>query len=71
MSRGSSAHPATAAKIIASFEFFERSAIFDGDRDYSAVQVNGTSFGDTVGISVGGNTGFPGNFSSRLSDRGL
>ena len=51
-------------KIIASFEFFERSAIFDGDRDYSAVQVNGTSFGDTVGISVGGNTGFPGNFST-------
>ena len=51
-------------KVIASFEFFERSAIFDGDRDYSAVQVNGTSFGDTVGISVGGNTGFPGNFST-------
>ena len=51
-------------KIIASFEFFERSAIFDGDRDYSSVQVNGTSFGDTMGISVGGNTGFPPNFST-------
>ena len=51
-------------RVIASFEFFERDAIFDGDRDYSSVQVNGTSFGDTVGISVGGNTGFPGNFST-------
>ena len=51
-------------KVIASFEFYERSAIFDGDRDYSSVQVNGTSFGDTVGISVGGNTGFPFNFST-------
>ena len=51
-------------KIVASFEFFERSAIFDGDRDYSSVQVNGTSFGDTMGISVGGNTGFPPNFST-------
>ena len=51
-------------KVIASFEFFERKAIFDGDRDYSSVQVNGDSFGDTVGISVGGNTGFPGNFST-------
>ena len=51
-------------RVIASFEFFEREAIFDGDRDYSSVQVNGTGFGDTVGISVGGNTGFPGNFST-------
>ena len=51
-------------KVIASFEFFQRSAIFDGDRDYSSVQVNGTGFGDTVGISVGGNTGFPANFST-------
>ena len=51
-------------KVIASFEFFERSAIFDGDRDYSAVQVNGTSFGDTVGISVGGNTGFAPGFAA-------
>ena len=51
-------------KVIASFEFFERSAIFDGDRDYSAVQVDGTSFGDTVGISVGGNTGFAPGFAA-------
>lgn len=28
------------------------------------MQVNGDTFGDTVGISVGGNTGFPGNFST-------
>ena len=51
-------------KVIASFEFFERKAIFDGDRDYSSVQVNGTTFGDTVGISVGGNTGFAPGFSA-------
>ena len=51
-------------KVIASFEFFQRAPIFDGDRDYSAVQINGDTFGDTVGISVGGNTGFPGNFST-------
>ena len=50
-------------KVLASMEFYERGAIFDGDRDYSAVQINGTSFGDTVGVSVGGNTGFPPNFS--------
>ena len=51
-------------KVLASMEFYERGAIFDGDRDYSAVQINGTSFGDTVGVSVGGNTGFPPNFST-------
>ena len=51
-------------KVLAAFEYFEREAIFDGDRDYSSVQVNGTSFGDTVGISVGGNTGFAPNFST-------
>ena len=51
-------------KVLASMEFYERGAIFDGDRDYSAVQINGTSFGDLVGVSVGGNTGFPPNFST-------
>jgi len=45
-------------KIIASLEWFSRDAIFDKDRDYSAAQVNGPSFNDTVGVSVGGNTGF-------------
>ena len=45
-------------KIIASVEYYQRDAIFDADRDYSAAQVNGPSFGDTVGVSVGGNTGF-------------
>jgi len=51
-------------KIIASLEWFKRDAIFDKDRDYSAAQVNGTSFGDTVGVSVGGNTGFVPGFPS-------
>ncbi len=51
-------------KVLASAEYYRRKAIFDGDRDYSSVQVNGTGFGDTVGISVGGNTGFPLNFST-------
>ena len=50
-------------KIIVAAEYFKREEIYDGDRDYSGVQVNGTSFGDTVGISVGGNTGFTPNFS--------
>jgi len=45
-------------KVIASVEYYQRDAIFDADRDYSAAQVNGSSFGDTVGVSVGGNTGF-------------
>ena len=45
-------------KIIASVEYYQRDAIFDADRDYSAAQVNGPTFGDTVGVSVGGNTGF-------------
>ena len=45
-------------KVIASLEWFSRDAIFDKDRDYSAAQVNGPSFSDTVGVSVGGNTGF-------------
>lgn len=51
-------------KILASLEWFKRDAIFDGDRDYSRAQVNGTSFGDTVGVSVGGNTGFVPGFPS-------
>ena len=37
-------------KIIASVEYYQRDAIFDADRDYSAAQVNGPSFGDTVGV---------------------
>ncbi len=50
-------------KIIVAADYFKKEAIFDVDRDYSATQVNGTGFGDTVGISVGGNTGFTPNFS--------
>ena len=51
-------------KVIASVEYYQRDAIFDADRDYSAAQVNGSSFGDTVGVSVGGNTGFVPGFPS-------
>ena len=51
-------------KVIASVEYYQRDAIFDADRDYSAAQVNGPSFGDTVGVSVGGNTGFVPGFPS-------
>ena len=45
-------------RVTASVEWYSRDPIFDGDRDYSQVQLNGPSFGDTVGVSVGGNTGF-------------
>ena len=54
-------------KVLSTFEFYERAAIFDGDRDYSAVQINGSSFGDTVGVSVGGNTGFLPGFSGAFT----
>lgn len=50
--------------IIAGAEYFNREAIFDRDRPYSAAQVNGPDFSDTVGISVGGNTGFEPDFSA-------
>ncbi|MCH2191198.1 MAG: TonB-dependent receptor [Gammaproteobacteria bacterium] len=50
--------------IIAGAEYFNRDAIFDRDRPYSAAQVNGPTFGDVVGISVGGNTGFETDFSA-------
>jgi len=49
--------------IMAGAEYFNREAVFDRDRPYSAAQVNGPDFGDTVGISVGGNTGFLPDFS--------
>ena len=51
-------------RVTASVEWYTRDPIFDGDRDYSAVQINGPSFGDTVGVSVGGNTGFVLGFPS-------
>jgi iron complex outermembrane receptor protein len=51
-------------RVTASVEWYTRDPIFDGDRDYSAVQINGPSFGDTVGVSVGGNTGFVPGFPS-------
>lgn len=51
-------------KVIASVEYYKRDPIFDGDRDYSKASVNGPTFGDTVGVSVGGNTGFVPGFPS-------
>ncbi len=50
--------------IIAGAEYFNRDAVFDRDRPYSAAQVNGANFSDTVGISVGGNTAFETDFSN-------
>ena len=51
-------------RVTASVEYYSRDPIFDGDRDYSQVSINGPSFGDTVGVSVGGNTGFVPGFPS-------
>ncbi len=51
--------------MVFAAEFFRRNPVFDKDRDYSKVQVlqEGGVFGvDTVGISVGGNTGFTTDF---------
>ena len=39
-------------------ELFSRDPIFDGDRAYSSVQINGPNLGDTIGVSAGGNTAF-------------
>ena len=50
-------------KLIASAEYYRRDAIFDRDREYSAAKVEGTTFGDVTGISVGGNTAFTNTFS--------
>lgn len=44
--------------VLFTAELFERDPIFDGDRDYSAVQINGPNLGDTIGVSAGGNTAF-------------
>ena len=44
--------------IMIGGEYFDREAISDADRDYSRASVFGTSFNDTEGVSVGGNTGF-------------
>ena len=50
-------------------EFFRRDIVFDRDRDYSRVQIlePGGPFGNQVGISVGGNTGFTTNYSEAFA----
>lgn len=56
--------------IIFAAEFFRRDPVFDKDRDFSGVQISqqGGVFGrDTVGISVGGNTGFTTDFGSAFA----
>ena len=44
-------------------EYFKRDAISDADRAYSRADTTGPDFGNTEGVSVGGNTAFeiPGN----------
>ncbi len=44
--------------LLFTAELFERDPIFDGDRHYSSVQINGPNLGDTIGVSAGGNTAF-------------
>ena len=53
------------SNMLFTAEWFRRDPIFDGDRDYSKVQVNDPGDGtlpdlgtDTVGVSGGGNTAF-------------
>ncbi len=58
------------ASVLFAGEWFKRHPIFDGDREYSRVQVNDPGDGtrpdlgvDTVGVSGGGNTAFAPGFS--------
>ncbi len=44
--------------LIFGGEFFKREKIRDRDRSYSRTAITGDDFGDTYGISAGGNTGF-------------
>jgi iron complex outermembrane receptor protein len=48
-------------------EFFRRNPVFNADRDYSSVQINGPSFSDTVGVSAFGNTGVAIDYSSAFA----
>ena len=50
--------------LMIGVEHFERDAISDADRPYSRADVTGPTFGNTEGVSVGGNTGFETDFSS-------
>ncbi len=55
------------ANIVFAAEFFRRNPVFDRDRDYSGVQINGTDFADTVGVSGYGNTGLALDYSSAFA----
>ncbi len=62
------------SNMLFTAEWFRRHPIFDGDRDYSKVQVNDPGDGtlpdldvDTVGVSGGGNTAFHPHFIAAAS----
>ncbi len=55
------------ANVVFAAEFFRRNPVFDGDRDYSGVNITGTDFGDAGGVSGYGNTGFPMDYSSAFA----
>ncbi len=55
------------ANIVFAAEFFRRNPVFDRDRDYSGVQINGPGFADTVGVSGYGNTGLALDYSSAFA----
>jgi len=51
--------------LIIGYEHFERDPISDGSREYSRADTTGPEFDtNTVGVSVGGNTGFETDFSN-------
>ena len=49
--------------LMIGVEHFERDAISDADRPYSRANLAGPTFGNTEGVSVGGNTAFETDFS--------
>lgn len=57
--------------VLFSIDYYKRDPIFDADRPYSQATVNANPAGglprldvDTVGVSAGGNTGFPNPFGT-------
>jgi iron complex outermembrane receptor protein len=53
--------------MVFAAEFFRRNPVFNADRDYSSVQINGPSFTDTIGVSAFGNTGLALDYSSAFT----
>jgi len=49
--------------IMIGAEYYSREAISDADRPYSRANLAGPDFGNTEGVSVGGNTAFETDFS--------